>query len=81
MGELIYILLGLTSVVGLAFIVERGIMLRWNKVVPPEIGRSLAAFGLGAPKVPAPPVIAHHARTVWLLSIPVARTSLRTSPK
>ena len=43
MDELIYILLGLTSVVGLAFIVERGIMLRWNKVVPPEIARSLAA--------------------------------------
>ena len=43
MGELIYILLGLTSVVGLAFIVERALMLRWNKVVPPEIARSLAA--------------------------------------
>ena len=43
MGEFIYILLGLTSVVGLAFIVERGLMLRWNKVVPPEIVRSLAA--------------------------------------
>jgi biopolymer transport protein ExbB len=42
MGELIYILLGLTSVVGLAFIVERGLVLRWNKVVPPEITRSLA---------------------------------------
>src|SRR5882724_6580779 len=37
MDELIYILLGLTSVVGLAFIVERGLALRWNKVVPPEI--------------------------------------------
>ena len=43
MGEFIYILLGLTSVVGLAFIVERGLVLRWNKVVPPEIARSLAA--------------------------------------
>ena len=43
MGEFIYILLGLTSVVGLAFIVERGFMLRWKKVVPPEIARSLAA--------------------------------------
>jgi len=42
MGELIYILLGLTSVVGLAFIVERGLVLRWKKVVPPEIARSLA---------------------------------------
>ena len=43
MGELVYILLGLTSVVGLAFIVERGLMLRWNKVVPRKIARSLAA--------------------------------------
>src|ERR1035438_3393370 len=42
MGELIYILLGLTSVVGLAFIVERGLVLRWNRVVPREIARSLA---------------------------------------
>jgi biopolymer transport protein ExbB len=42
MGEFIYILLGLTSVVGLAFIVERGLMLRWDKVVPRQIARSLA---------------------------------------
>src|ERR1039458_9731697 len=42
MGEFIYLLLGLTSIVGLAFIVERGFMLRWNKVVPREIARSLA---------------------------------------
>jgi len=43
MGELIYILLGLTSIVGLAFIVERGLMLRWSKVVPPEISAALTA--------------------------------------
>jgi biopolymer transport protein ExbB len=43
MSILIYILLGLTSVVGLAFIVERGLVLRWSKVVPPEITASLAA--------------------------------------
>jgi biopolymer transport protein ExbB len=43
MDAFIYILLGLTSVVGLAFIVERGLVLRWNKVVPPEIAASLAA--------------------------------------
>ncbi len=36
-------MLGLTSVVGLAFIVERGLVLRWNRVVPPVITRSLAA--------------------------------------
>jgi biopolymer transport protein ExbB len=39
----IYILLVLTSVVGLAFIVERGLALRWNKVVPPAITDALAA--------------------------------------
>jgi biopolymer transport protein ExbB len=43
MSELVYILLGLTSVVGLAFIVERGLALRWSKVVPPEITSALAA--------------------------------------
>jgi biopolymer transport protein ExbB len=43
MDTLIYILLGLTSVIGLAFIVERGLALRWPKVVPPEITASLAA--------------------------------------
>ncbi len=37
METFIYALLGLTSVVGLAFIVERGWALRWRKVVPPEI--------------------------------------------
>jgi biopolymer transport protein ExbB len=43
MGILIYILLGLTSVVGLAFIVERAWTLRWPKVVPPEITAALAS--------------------------------------
>lgn len=37
MEYVIYILLGLTSVVGLAFVVERAIALQWRKVVPPEI--------------------------------------------
>ena len=37
MDTLIYVLLGLTSVVGVAFIIERWWMLRWNKVVPPAI--------------------------------------------
>jgi len=37
MELIVFILLGLTSVVGLAFIVERGWALRWRKVVPPEI--------------------------------------------
>jgi biopolymer transport protein ExbB len=37
MEMLIYVLLGVTSVVGLAFIVERGVALRWRRIVPPEI--------------------------------------------
>lgn len=37
MEYVVYILLGLTSVVGLAFIVERGIALQWRKVVPAEV--------------------------------------------
>jgi biopolymer transport protein ExbB len=41
MDEFIYILLGLTSIIGLAFIIERGITLRWNKVVPREIAGAL----------------------------------------
>jgi len=37
MESVIFILLGLTSVVGLAFVVERAIGLQWRKVVPTEI--------------------------------------------
>ena len=33
----VYVLLGITSVTGLAFIVERGWALRWRKVAPSEI--------------------------------------------
>ena len=43
MEILVYLMLGLTSVIGVAFIVERGLALRWRKVVPPEITASLAA--------------------------------------
>src|ERR1019366_3431534 len=42
MDTFIYILLGLTSIVGFAFIVERAWTLRWSKVVPPEITTALA---------------------------------------
>ena len=41
MDLLIYILLGLTSVVGVAFVCERAWMLRWGKVVPRDIARAL----------------------------------------
>jgi biopolymer transport protein ExbB len=37
MEPFVYALLALTSVVGLTFIIERGLALRWRKVVPPEI--------------------------------------------
>lgn len=37
MELLVYILLILTSIVGLTFIIERGLALRWAKVLPPSI--------------------------------------------
>lgn len=37
MEPFVYALLILTSVVGLTFIVERGIALRWRRVVPPAV--------------------------------------------
>lgn len=43
MDILIYALLGLTSVVGLAIIGERAFALRWAKVVPGEITTALAS--------------------------------------
>jgi biopolymer transport protein ExbB len=43
MEPIVYALLGLTSVVALAFIVERGIALRWGRVVPREIEAAVAS--------------------------------------
>jgi biopolymer transport protein ExbB len=37
MELLVYILLVATSIVGLTFIIERGLALRWTKVLPPSI--------------------------------------------
>jgi biopolymer transport protein ExbB len=37
MEQIVYILLILTSVVGLAFVIERGIVLRWRRVVPAAV--------------------------------------------
>ncbi len=37
MEPFVYALLIFTSVVGLAFIIERGFALRWRRVVPPEV--------------------------------------------
>ena len=43
MEYLVYILLIVTSVVGLTFIVERGLALRWEKVVPEKIENAIEA--------------------------------------
>ncbi len=43
MEAFVYVLLILTSIVGLTFIVERGLALRWKKVVPPEIEAAVDA--------------------------------------
>lgn len=43
MEPLVYGLLILTSIVGLAFIIERGWSLRWRRVVPPEIEAAVDA--------------------------------------
>ena len=37
MEPIIYVLLILTSIVGLTFIIERGLALRWARVLPPSI--------------------------------------------
>jgi biopolymer transport protein ExbB len=37
MEQFVYLLLIVTSIVGLTFIVERGLALRWKKVIPTEI--------------------------------------------
>ena len=37
MELIVYVLLIITSTVGLAFVIERGIALRWRRVAPPEI--------------------------------------------
>jgi biopolymer transport protein ExbB len=37
MELIVYVLLIITSTVGLAFIIERGLALRWSKVVPAEV--------------------------------------------
>ena len=44
MENLVYILLGITSVVGVGVILWRGWMLRWSQVVPPQITNSLAEY-------------------------------------
>ena len=45
-GPFMFLLL-LTSIVGLTFIVERGLALRWSKVVPPSVEKALEDFQAG----------------------------------
>ncbi len=37
MEPIVYLLLILTSMIGLAFVIERGLALRWRRVVPPAV--------------------------------------------
>ena len=37
MELIVYLLLIVTSIIGLTFVIERGIALRWRRVVPPEV--------------------------------------------
>ena len=43
MEPYVYALLVLTSVVGLTFIIERGVVLRWRRVVPSEVEAAVQA--------------------------------------
>ena len=43
MEPVVYVLLFVTSVVGLAFIVERGLALRWRRVVPTAVEAAVAS--------------------------------------
>jgi biopolymer transport protein ExbB len=47
MEPLVYILLILTSLVGLTFIIERGLALRWPKVLPPSIESAVRSCASG----------------------------------
>ena len=47
MEQIVYVLLFVTSVVGLSFIVERGLALRWRQVVPPEVEAAVEACQAG----------------------------------
>lgn len=47
MEPFVYALLILTSIVGLAFIVERGLALRWRKAVPPEVEAAVESCQTG----------------------------------
>ncbi len=43
MEDIVYVLLFATSVVGLSFIIERGLALRWRRVLPPAVEAAIEA--------------------------------------
>jgi biopolymer transport protein ExbB len=43
MEFIVYVLLAITSVVGLTFVIERAWALRWSRVLPPEVGAAVAS--------------------------------------
>ena len=47
-GPVMFFLL-LTSIAGAAFIIERGLALRWKKVIPPEVEDAMSAVQQLAP--------------------------------
>jgi biopolymer transport protein ExbB len=61
MENFIYALLILTSIVGLAFIVERGWVLRWCKVVPPAVEVAVQSCQTRADVPELRRVVAQHA--------------------
>jgi biopolymer transport protein ExbB len=44
METIVYVLLALTSVVAVMFIIERGLALRWHRVVPAAVGNAVEEF-------------------------------------
>jgi biopolymer transport protein ExbB len=44
METVIYVLLAATSIIAVTFIVERGLALRWSKVIPPKIERAVDEY-------------------------------------
>ena len=45
MDILFIIALVVTSIISVAFMVERGIALRWGKVIPPAVERAIQSYG------------------------------------
>jgi biopolymer transport protein ExbB len=44
METVVYVLLAATSVIAVTFIIERGLTLRWSKVIPPKIEKAVDEY-------------------------------------